>query len=458
MDFLQEIDKQALRLLGRFTSSIAVFNNPEKVIVIEIKGTGKSSRTIKKKEYPHNIDSPAFWQEVNKDFDFKNKLVSTNLYTSAGLFKLVEAPKMDKEEIKDWLQENVSGFFKIPNILDQSILSYRIIDDSTDPFSMLVALINKEELDHILALFKEHSIALSAVSFHNMYFMPVGLPEDVLGMSYVTNKTFDEIILAGHSGLIYYNQFPASTNPNINEELVWDRLHQLEAQESHILGLIKENSEKTDFTLIEDSETKYEKLADYALLPHSQSIKILPEKETTQCDNLIWGRLFQRFAMALGALIVGLFLLQFLVSGITNLLIGHLAEETEILKPQLVEIDSLKTHYKSLNEEYRDVKRSRESRTNSHLILAGLATHIRGKLWLTSIEYDQNSDENYNTVITGYSLKRSSIAALISAIEKDVNFTDVKLGYIKKLSAKEFFKTWKINSSRYHEFRILFKY
>ncbi len=464
MDILLEIDKRALKLLGIFTHSIGIFHTPDKITIVEKKSSGKSSKLVKKKEYSNSLQNPnsLFWDEIKEDFDFKNKLVAANLHSSAGLFKLVEAPKMDREEMGEWLIENASDFFKIPNILEQSILSYRIIDDSGDPFSILVSLINKEELENILHSFKQNQIILTAVSFHNIHFAPADIQDDELDITYIKNNTFDEIILAASSGLVYYNQFPKSTQHKIDEEFVWDRLHQLEAQESHILGLIKENKEKTNFNLIKYSETRTdlfaESLAGFSKVHEAQGIKLLPQKELIQRDNFIWGRLFQRFATILAILIIGLLVLQFSVSGVTTLLISGLVDETEELRPQLMEIDSLKNYYQSLDNEYKDVQKSRQSRTSTHLVLNGMAAQINKDAWLTAIEYDQNSDEVFNTIITGYSKNRKAITRLLSGIEKDGNFSNVKLGYIKKMSSKEFFKDWKISSSKYQEFSILFRY
>jgi len=462
MDILNEIDKQALKLLAYFTPSIGIFRSADKVIIVEKKGSAKSTKIIIKKEYNLGIENPNFWEAVKKDFDFNNKLVATNLYSSAGLFKLVEAPKMEKGEIKDWLIENISDFFKIPNILEQSILSYSIVDDSSDPFSLLVSLINKEELESIVHDFKENQVSLTTISFHNIHFMPTDILDDTLDITYIRNMNFDEIILSDQSGLLYYNQFPQSKGTKIDEEFVWDRLHQLEAQESHILGLIKENNEKTNFKCKEYSDSNSEQfaasLANYSMVQDTWSIKLLPEKETIQRDNFIWSRLLQRYAIILIVLTVGLLALQFTVSGITNLLINNLTDKTEELRPQLKEIDSLRNYYQSLNSEYGDIQKSKDSRTNTHLILTGLATHMEDNIWLTAIEYDQNSKEDFNTTITGYSKTRKAITNVLSAIEKDENFSDVKLGYVKKMSSKEFFKEWKINSSKYQEYTILFNY
>ncbi len=457
MDILLGIDKLALRALTVFTPAIAIYRTPSQTIVIE-----KTAKTLNKKHYDLGIDQPLFWEKAKEDFDFNNKLVSTNLYASAGLFKLVESPKLDKEETEEWLNENVSSFFKIPNMPEQSILSYRIVDGSGDPVSLLTALINNEEIENIITIFKENQIILSAISFHNMHIIPKEVAEGTLAISYIKNTNFDEIILADQPGLVYYNQFPKSTQNTINEELVWDRLHQLEAQESHILGIIKENCEKTDFSLVEFSADKIEKfaesLADFSLNPSIQTLKVLPEQACIQRDNFIWGRLFNRFVTVLATMIIGLLVLHFSVTGATKLLINNLADKTAELRPQLQEIDSLRTQFQSLSNEYNDLQRRKASRTNTYLILRGLAVYVKKDIWLTSVAYNPEDEESYNTIVTGYSKKRSSVTRLLSSIENDENFMNVKLGYIKRMSSKEFFKEWKVNSSRYQEFQILFRY
>jgi Tfp pilus assembly protein PilN len=456
MNLADVIEKIALNILHLYTPAIGIFRSPKRITIVESKGKGKHYRIIKSGQYDYNNFD--IWEQITKDFSFKNKLVVTNLFNTTGLFKLVEIPKTEQSDIESWLHENSNELFAVNNILDQSILAWRIIDDKKENIIVLVAIINKNEMDEIITIFTENRITVSNIIFREISFLITAAGNEIL-IQYINNIENDALLITNSHGLVYYNQLPVNKN-NVTKESFLTYL-QLDEHEGYILESFLEEYENSSFTkvLISDFNDleQAELLTRSARIPSGQTFNFLTHNARIRRDEIIWSNLLKGFALYFGILLSGIMLLTIMGGLIFSKMTANVEVDLSGLRPQLIEVDSLTQEKERLIKIYNETQELNENRSKTFLILEGLAVHITSPVWLTEIQYNKE-DEEFNTHLIGYSEQVDAINYFLQAIEDDKNFKNVKLDYLKKLSASNFNKLWKIKSSKFTEFKILFNH
>lgn len=454
MRLVTQLDSFALQLLQYFTPAISIYRSEHSLVVFESRGKGKKYKIKSYQSYSLKEDS--YWQNIKNDFSFKNKLIVTNLYSSTGLFKLVEIPKMEEVEIENWLLENISEILPIPNILNQSSLYWRLIETKNDPMTGLVAAINQDELTKIREEFELNEIPLHGVVFKELAFFEKAGKEK-LQLNYYKSGDSGALILADSHGLVYYSPVPPEMK-DINLQSAWNWLEQLDTSESTILEMIREKSPDIKYANIDltskEESVLAQQLACSAYIHPSATFDLLPDKLKIIRDETIWGNLLKRFALVAGSFIAGLLIIIIIANLTLSLLINNISDNLQSMHPQLVEIDSLTAKKNNLQQTFTETQKLFATRSKSFLIMSAIAVHIPKDVWLTEINYNVLSDDLNNLFLIGYSRQREAINSFLSNMEADDNFKNVKLAYLKKLSSGDFRKSWKISSSKYNEFKI----
>ena len=147
---LEHLNKTVNQITLYYHSIVSICFQGKDISVVEIKKNIREIKIIKTKKFNN---SENIFDQINSDFNLKNKKIIINFYQPSGSFKLLEIPKMPQAEIQIWLIENTSDFLPTGLSIHNIFLSYKIVR-SIDTLFLLLGIYNQTEIEELIQRIK----------------------------------------------------------------------------------------------------------------------------------------------------------------------------------------------------------------------------------------------------------------------------------------------------------------
>jgi Tfp pilus assembly protein PilN len=459
---------EKFRYLTHFYQGVVgIAHDGNTIAVVEIVKKPRCISIVKKKLYDL---SDSVYTRICQDFKLENKLIALNLDQSVASYKIIPRPDLLPSEISLWLKENSGEYLPLSLSADTLILSYKEITFADEKY-LLLGFVNSDEIYNLLSHWPKTSI-ISGISpgFSDMALTDDTGKEQVYG-SYIVHQGYHEFVLRKNHQLLFYNQIPASFQKENSAQgyiksvnsLFGETMHQFDYTPA--VDTFKIYTKDTLYTMHSEQTDSLEisfypayALAKNVLAIDTPNLNFLTESLKEKKDQFNWKQTLMKLILFGGMITISLYLLIFLPTLFVNFLNGRLLEEKDSLIPQLAQIEGLKTRQNSLENDLINAQRVSAFKSESSVLLKALAYHIPGECWLTGLSYIKESEERYNSVISGMGSSREVINRFLANLESDTNFSDVKLDFIDQIPKDEMYRVWKIRSGKYMEFKISLRF
>ena len=453
--FLKYLDKYTSGVAYLFDCAIGMVFTKDLIYVVETRKGFTESKITKYKAYrTEERDVSDVIQEINRDFQFKGKSISISLHDLMAQFKVVSIPEMSEGEIRPWINEN-PAIFNMSSAVESN-LNFDYVHLPIEQ-KILIGVVHNSEifnLKHLIEKYERNVIKVTP-GFSELIHL---IPRDQRILSKITIKNDDtvEFILSQDGNLLYYNQLPV-------EIMNGGRIEDMFNGDLKSIGeALNENAVSyTDEELYIHSEWELER----EYLPTlSQSIGALKNGNNTLNfmypgnDAGFWQKFFQKHTLIMGGLLLSFYLVAILFSILSESFAGELEKRKEDSESRIAEIKNLQVVSNKWQGRLDNARKIRALKSNTNLLLQAVSFHIPDKCWLTSFEYERDTDKTYNTILKGMAEKETAIHTFLSNLEGDQIFRKIKLDYISEISRDEMRREWKISVGNLSSFQISLLY
>lgn len=461
---LDKFENAALWAAGLFQKSIGIYRTDNFVYAVELQKRINEYRETNKNIYDLNRNTfPEIIDQINSDFNLKDKFVVTNLQNPGASFKVIKISLIQEEEIESWLKENFNQFINIPIPLEQTVLTYKIIKKNED-IILFIGIVNREEIDELISIFEKNNIIISSLSSGLSDLFLTETRQDDFFCTYALKNNNHEVIVHRDHRLIFYGQIPAAfSNVNDKDEDLLGLAQKIFSESFKILEYEPDADRINwiDFKKDANDDIHFlpaEALAKKAFYPEENTLNFIPSEKSDKSQEFIWKQAFFKTTISLGSVMLLFYLISFVINFFFNMLHDNVLAELDALAPKTALVKKLEHNNNILKKDLLETKKMKSYRSQSYLILEAAAFHIPKDCWLTGIFYDKKSDKPLNTTLKGMSKTRTTINEFLGKLEEDANLKNVKLDFINKIPRDKLYRNWKIKSSQYFEFQISFDY
>jgi Tfp pilus assembly protein PilN len=437
------------KVSAAFRRTIGIYNTGNKVYVVEIQNTLNKTKEIDKRCYSlKNNTLENILKQVGEKFNVKETLFVTNITSPASVYKIIKIPQMPKDEINDWLSDNLESLIQTPLKLSQSVLNFKIIE-SNQEILVFISLHRCEEIEILKEVFLKNHLILHSIS---PGLSDLASNENELSAVYIQQPAMHEFIVTKAGELIYYNQIPIAVHKNETKiEKLREALENFLKDDLQLLNIEQMNWK--DFA--PNSETAgFEAaaaIAKRALRTPSTLFNIHLPHSTTE---YYWKQLFLKTTLIFGVIFIVLFSAAYIPAIVFTSLNTNVLQQEEKLRSKTLSIRKLQREKSILQQFLSEAAQIKNYRSNSSIVLDAIAYHIKEGCWVTAIQYKKNATSK----ITGMGTSREAINRFLHALENDKNLRNVDMKYIKKVTLEKMYRQWKVKTAKLIEFSISFRY
>jgi len=448
-------------LTSYYQSIVGISYYKTDVHVVEIKKTFREIVIINSKCYEN---SENVFEQINADFNLKDKKITVNIYLSSGSYKLLEIPQMPKVEIETWLNDNSSEFLPTGLSINDILLTYKIVR-ANDNLLLLLGILNNEEVNDLINKIKNVGGILSNVSpgfLNSVRFDQIEKDETAIHNYYIEHEDYHELAIFENNSLLYYNQvlqaFQSENKVDSIKNLFSSDLQILntEITDENLNTINLEGEINNEFSLEKEYLTAY--VLALSELEKTDTFNLLPAEAFLDSEIITWKQTFLKVSLVAGVSIFVAYLFAFLLVFFIGTMQQGIEDNRAVLASQLSQINSLQSQKSTLENDLRAARQVKQYKSNSSILLDMFSFHIPKNCWLTEVIYNDESEKAFNTFLKGMSKDESKINDFLKNLESDKNLKSVKLDYINKLSRDEMYRDWKIRSSLYLEYQISVEY
>lgn len=451
MTFSAKTDLFISRVVRNFIPVISIYSCKNKIEVTESIGFASKYKVIHSRTYTGEDE---LFSSFSTDFAAKDKLIIVNSLNTVAVYKLFHLYDVEDDEIEAYFEDQYYKLFKIPSPTPGFTVVYQILKKETDSFYILACLYNNKIVESLIDTYKEAGIYLTGVVHHHSFLIN---EESELRINYISTSISDEIVFTESNKILSYFQINTQKQvPDVSTISKFITTH-LSPDQVQLLSSITSSSlsdlSPTNIDTSVASPEILKKLSTFELLPFSQKINLSTNASKKYKELIILKWMVRKIAFFFSLIYLSLLLIGYAFIEVKSSFLYSVQAEASMIEPSLSKMDSLKNKLDKLARYEKDLKNLKSNRTISYFLLEGLAQYKADNLWYISIDYSSSEKDN-NVVIKGFSDSQNKIYELLSILENDSNFSNVKLLFLRKVQAKKLLKDWGINSSRYIEFSI----